>query len=220
MYSDVDEEAASFNNFQENVETIRATCGDQELNEPPGIAKCCAMTESELEESSDEESSDEIGPPWSRASGTFSTAVAKSADETLPLPGIAKCSATHKADVPREAVLVAAGHETMPPNHVAMWDQFKTRFPNVYNEVGDEESVLFGILSQASRTFAVPAPQTFRIHVPIAQVPRPHEPRTCGFVHSSQAHECRAGKARSHEPGRICAYVQGVHRPQAWQARA
>ena len=54
------------------------------------------MTESELAESSDEKSSDETGPPWSRASGTSSiaatAAVSKSVDEVRP-PGIAKYSA-------------------------------------------------------------------------------------------------------------------------------
>ena len=60
---------------------------------------CSGMSgsESELAESSDEESSDEAGPLWSRASVPSSTAgtaaVAKPVDEDRP-PGIAKCRAT------------------------------------------------------------------------------------------------------------------------------
>ena len=59
---------------------------------PPGFAKFSATSESELAEFSDDESSDEAGPSWSRASGTTSTAAAavtKSVGEAWP-PGIGK----------------------------------------------------------------------------------------------------------------------------------
>ena len=41
------------------------------------------------------------------------------------------------------AVLVAAGHETPPPNYVMMLDHFKTHYGKVYNGI-NEESVRFG----------------------------------------------------------------------------
>ena len=60
------------------------------------VTQHSATTESELAVSSDEESSDENGPPWSRASGTPCmaevAAVAKSVVGDRP-PGIAKFSA-------------------------------------------------------------------------------------------------------------------------------
>jgi len=41
------------------------------------------------------------------------------------------------------AVLVAAGHETTPPNYVMLWNYFKTHYGKVYNGI-NEESVRFG----------------------------------------------------------------------------
>ena len=91
---------------------------------PPEFAKyhITSESESELAESSDEDfPSDEVeaGSPWSTASGTTSraatAAVAKSVGEVRPRQ-ITECTATQNVNVPRDAVLVTAGHETTPPN--------------------------------------------------------------------------------------------------------
>ena len=77
---------------QKKIGTTSASFSAKCVDEPRplGKAKCSAMTESELTDSSDEESSDETGPPLSRASGTTSVAArgadTKSVDEDRP-PG-------------------------------------------------------------------------------------------------------------------------------------
>ena len=69
-----------------NSANITAVAKSVDEDRPPGIAKSSAMTESELAES-DEDSPDETGP-WSRASGTCSTAattaVARTGEDRPP----------------------------------------------------------------------------------------------------------------------------------------
>ena len=82
-----------------DVRAVTKTVGEAR---PPEFVEHSATSESELADSSDEESSGETGPLWSRASGTSSTAptatVAKSVDDDQP-PGIAKCNATQNVGV-------------------------------------------------------------------------------------------------------------------------
>ena len=119
----IEREVAKYGNTTECAGEFPVEVGEAR---PPGFAKYSATSvpESELAESFHEASSsgeDEVGPSWSRASGTTSTAVAKLVGEARPL-----------------AVLVAAAHETIPPDCVAFWDQYEARFQKVYNEFDEE----------------------------------------------------------------------------------
>ena len=106
------------------TESELAECEDR----PPRIAKYSALITSKLAVSSDEESSDGTGPPWSGASGTSSTA--------------ATATVAKHVEVPRDAGLAAARHETFQPNDEAMWNQCKAKFQKVYSDV-DVEVVCF-----------------------------------------------------------------------------
>ena len=106
------------------VPTVAESVGVGETR-PPGFEKCSAtsVSESEIAESSAEASS--AGEDEAREMG----------DEVW-------C-----------AVLVAAVHTTVPPDHRAMWDQYKAKFQKVYKEV--DEKTLFVFFSVKRRDHSV-----------------------------------------------------------------
>ena len=59
---------------------------------------------------------------------------------------------------------MAAGHETIHPNFEAMWNQHKTRFWKVYNDVG-EETASFRNFSSNVETIHVTSDQAEQQHL-------------------------------------------------------